>query len=654
MSDTLFQKITSTLRRELREQISETSNIYIDELPNDNNAVYRIASLLPGSISPRHVAAIRLINDISKRYVGDDKEKSETRDKACWAKFVLANDLCGKQNENFAELDSDVYTTLEIARGYIEDAFWKASEEDDFPFSWFNVDKPGDQCHGEHLIPIDGFSSGPGSCTGASGKSIMEKYRNGWFTSTGMGIQYLRILRKFHKPINDLRFFAVGFGTWVKATFVLKDKETSRLIAPQLNGDLFLQYPAAKCLRLMLKLGFNIEMETQQDKNREAARKGSLHDNCDIYDFSIKRRAWRPCTIDLVSASDIIGTELCKFFLNPVFYKYMACCRGDTMLGYKSVKTRLNMMATMGNAYCSPLQTIVFAAICKAVYYRLGIETSDSFGQTYGVYGDDIIVDVTAYDAIVDILIKLGMKPNHKKSFSTGFFRESCGGDYFMGYDVRPIFTEAVDSDTARYSLLNRLIDWGVRHSFDLSATCGVITAALEWKTVVPMDMGEHQGLRVPGAALKALPNYWKRNLVASSTLVCAYDSPLYERFHPWIRLRRPRWSRNWYSQYLVTVLDKVSVQNYVRLTKYEQSLFPFLRGGVRQREVSKITRSNAVSSRAFEVPAEGAFEVKEVVPISLWDVPGEQSRLVQRYFADTLVHYSHAVLRVLERPCDN
>jgi hypothetical protein len=51
-------------------------------------------------------------------------------------------------------------------------------------------------------------------------------------------------------------------------------------------------------------------------------------------------------------------------------------------------------------------------------------------------YGDDIIVPVRYVRSVVSELETFGFKVNASKSFWTGYFRESCGKDYYKGEDV--------------------------------------------------------------------------------------------------------------------------------------------------------------------------------------------------------------------------
>jgi hypothetical protein len=98
----------------------------------------------------------------------------------------------------------------------------------------------------------------------------------------------------------------------------------------------------------------------------------------------------------------------------------------------------------MGSGLTFPLESMVF---CTLIF--LGIEralnrplTQADVTQLYGsvrVYGDDILVPVEFVESVIQSLEAFGAKVNRNKSFWTGKFRESCGGDYYDGYSVRVV-----------------------------------------------------------------------------------------------------------------------------------------------------------------------------------------------------------------------
>lgn len=79
-------------------------------------------------------------------------------------------------------------------------------------------------------------------------------------------------------------------------------------------------------------------------------------------------------------------------------------------------------------------------------------------GRKILVYGDDIIAPSARYEDIIAALRFCGFTPNVRKTYGTGSFRESCGGDYFNGEAVRPYYLKEFDHEPQDYiSLANGL-----------------------------------------------------------------------------------------------------------------------------------------------------------------------------------------------------
>lgn len=628
MGATLFDKTAAAIHDTLITQLREPYLSFYRSFGTDYGATYMAASKL-SEPDARQLAIIRQIDALSKRFIGKSSKKrtsKKERDSACFAKFEMANSLSKKQNDAFCDLDSDVMTTLEIARNDIDSLFWKQIESEDSEFLWL----------GNELLPISGFSTGPGSCTGVEGTSTYEKYYSKWGTSSEAGRKMILALRKLSKPMHDLPRFACRVEAAVKASFVPKDLDISRLIAPQQNGDLYLQYPVCSFLENMLRF-IGIDFETQQFTNREMARKGSYHDNFDIYDFHLQRRNTRFCTIDLVSASDIVGIELTKFLAPVPLYNYMALCRAEFILDQSGDEfVPLHMMATMGNAYCFPWQTLVFSSLVRAVYKRLGLPLKDRYGKpTYSVYGDDIIVDVAAYEPLIKVLELLQMKPNHKKSFMYGLFRESCGADFFNGYDIRPVFCEELRTDCDLYSVSNRLLDWGMRHSVNVAEPVRLLLGAVRKKVIVPLDYGAHEGLRIPYSMISYMPKDWR---VSVSMLVRS------ERDLVWIlnfatNKLQAEYVRNSYSVISLTRLVNESLNVKIALHTADQSLFPFLRGGFTFEYSLKKNKHGAKIERSYiHVPLRKATRVlEETVEIPHWDSPVNYAGSDSHFWNETM-----------------
>lgn len=112
----------------------------------------------------------------------------------------------------------------------------------------------------------------------------------------------------------------------------------------------------------------------------------------------------------------------------------------------------------MGIGFTFPLQTLLFYAICQACCALSNVK------GTISVYGDDLIYPRRAHKFISTILTDLGMKLNFDKTFVESNFRESCGGDYHHGVDVRPFSPEGSSRRLGRskyeawlYQLINGL-----------------------------------------------------------------------------------------------------------------------------------------------------------------------------------------------------
>lgn len=219
-----------------------------------------------------------------------------------------------------------------------------------------------------------------------------------------------------------------------------KDASIDRVIAtePLLNG--MAQQGLSAMLAGRLRL-WGVTL-TNQERNRDLARTASER-GFRFDGFS---------TIDLVSASDTVLTVLIKHLLPPLWFDLLDAARTKACLVGKD-RLQTAMFSTMGNAFTFPVQCLVFSALTRAC-----IRWCWAGDTRYRVYGDDIICPTTATLLLLEVLRFCGFIPNVTKTFVVGHFRESCGGDWLNGHDVRPVFLkESLNQKTGRYSLFNRL-----------------------------------------------------------------------------------------------------------------------------------------------------------------------------------------------------
>lgn len=214
-------------------------------------------------------------------------------------------------------------------------------------------------------------------------------------------------------------------------TTVPKNAKTDRVICYEPHVNIVLQKQIGAYLRDRLRrVGVNL---SDQSRNRGLARLGSK-------DGSL-------ATIDLRQASDTIATEL-VYDLLPIEW---AMAMDDV----RSKKTRISgsyrkneKFSSMGNGFTFELESLIFYALASC------------FSDEVSVYGDDIIVDNETYPDVVSLLNEAGFLVNESKSFHTGLFRESCGGDYFCNFDCTPVYLRSLSNISDVVKLHNRVREW--------------------------------------------------------------------------------------------------------------------------------------------------------------------------------------------------
>jgi hypothetical protein len=200
-------------------------------------------------------------------------------------------------------------------------------------------------------------------------------------------------------------------------TTVPKDATKDRGICIEPGCNIALQLGIGRLLRSRLKR-HGLDLDIGQDIHRAKAREGSS--------------AGVLATCDLSNASDTVSLSLVKLLLPEDWYGLLAMTRSPLSL-IDGKWVRLEKFSSMGNGYTFELETLIFAVITM-------IATKGNLGCDVFAFGDDIIYPSRASADLLAALAYFGFTPNPKKSFSKGPFRESCGGDFFLGFPVRPFF----------------------------------------------------------------------------------------------------------------------------------------------------------------------------------------------------------------------
>lgn len=443
-------------------------------------------------------AAVALLNSIESKF--QDEIDKEAADSAAWDVFHVANEACRTWALNEKELGPyDEVVLGEFAQ---------------IVYDFFN---PGGMPLLNEVDIIPYLDFGPGSAPGAFESDFVSKIGESQLSATSdllvslyyewvkdsparLDCEIARVLRMGPPIVMDSS----------KITAVPKKRQISRLVKPEPLLNMFFQKGVAGVLKARLRQYFGIDLSTQPSVNSELARLGSTQSQF--------------ATIDLKSASDYISYSLCKKYIPRSSFLWLDITRSSYAESDKG-KVALHMMATMGNDYCFPLQTIFFSCAVHAVYKALGlpirkggrnlvlsrdVESGEvNFLRTertppnWGVFGDDIVVLDEAYAPLIRLLKALGSIPNMDKSFNraSGNFRESCGSDWIDGFNVRGVYCKSLRTIQDRYALINNLVDWSVRTGILLPESIGYLRSSVPEVAVPPWENPD-SGIRMPESCL--------------------------------------------------------------------------------------------------------------------------------------------------------
>lgn len=318
------------------------------------------------------------------------------------------------------------------------------------------------------LILFDLWKFGPGATLGTRATHAAEKMYGPW-TVTAAALPRVLQLRRNHpylylhdKGRADINCRLVPGS---KLATVPKNEERNRTIAIEPLGNMCLQLAAGKYIEGALKR-IGLDITDQQPKNKAAALRGSLDNSL--------------ATIDLRDASDMFSPSLVQTLLPESWYELLMQIRSPYTRLPDGSEIKLNMISTMGNGFTFPLMTLILLSLVYGTLCALNRTRSlfINWDQVY-IFGDDIIVPSDVYDAVCVTIEQAGLIVNRDKSYSQGPFRESCGGDYYKGYDVTPFYVETLNSDPEVYAALNKVLEWTARHSVSLPKTLDFLLGCL-------------------------------------------------------------------------------------------------------------------------------------------------------------------------------
>lgn len=221
-----------------------------------------------------------------------------------------------------------------------------------------------------------------------------------------------------------------------RVSFVPKNYSTDRsiMIEPILNS--VLQRGIGRYMKeRLLKFGCNLYDQT---RNQQLARSGSIDGLL--------------ATIDLSMASDCLSIELVYSLLPLDWAEFLYSARTG-QASFEGEIINLEKFSSMGNGFTFELESLIF--------YSLALSVADYLNQDVGlvsVYGDDIIIQSLAVPLLSRVLRFCGFVVNRQKSYCEGYFRESCGSDYYKGINIRPFYQKSLISDRNLYTMHNFFI----------------------------------------------------------------------------------------------------------------------------------------------------------------------------------------------------
>jgi len=272
-------------------------------------------------------------------------------------------------------------------------------------------------------------------------------------------------------------------------TLVPKSYKSLRSIMPNTTVGSYMSHGLGEMMRKRLKRkGYDIA--TLQERHKWLAQMAS---RTNLY-----------ATADLSSASDSITDALVRRLLPPDWYRILTASRIGKVTLPNGTQVQSLTFCTMGIGYTFPLQTLVFLALLKAIEATL-FNRLDR--RCISVYGDDMIYHVRMHDHVIQHFGRIGFVINLDKTFHDSGFRESCGGDYYRGVDVRPFQPQNGPANVSQkayeamlYKFINGLLMRWSEHEIGL--TLAYLTAELEATTgkckLVPADFPADSGIKCP------------------------------------------------------------------------------------------------------------------------------------------------------------
>lgn len=448
-------------------------------------------------------ACARLLDRFSKKFEIDDDSLNVNAFKL----FEGINELWA--TKSIASGISDNSDVIANARFFIERYLWRANNR----LASREAVEIAPQTTFDLQLVLRFWRYGPGASNGVKGKHPCQKLDQP-FTCTERAAPFVRLLSRsipHYTPTFGKCFVEVVDAT--KLIAVPKNDKTARLIGIEPSGNMALQLAFASIVEEALAIaGFDIRTPSFQEGTLEDLRSYALNQSsvCEYPQAEWNKNMARLgsitgdfSTLDLSSASDHISPALiaalwprdCVHFMNIIRAQKFDCSKfGDSFIDS-------NIFSTMGNGFTFPIMTMTFLALYYGYLCSLGMVSSVGVDpERFCVFGDDMIVPTEHFQGFYCCLSELGLVINQDKSFSDGFFRESCGGDFYFGKDITPFYIKSVSTEADIYVAINQATRWSAERCVPLPNLLSTLVGMLESEgkkpLVVPFWHSDDAGIK--------------------------------------------------------------------------------------------------------------------------------------------------------------
>jgi hypothetical protein len=319
----------------------------------------------------------------------------------------------------------------------------------------------------EHFESLWKF--GPGASHGVDGTHAAIKIRQKMSCTESCRplVTNLRLSNPYFSAFDCVNDGGTTVVSGSRLSTAPKNEDTVRIIAIEPSGNMVLQLAAGRYIEGALRY-IGVDITKQEPLNKALALLGSITGGV--------------ATLDLSKASDRILPLLIRRLWPSNWYNLLVRLRSPTTEASDGSVHVLHMMSTMGNGFTFPMMTLTLLALIyanRAVHHSLKRRLYIDYNMT-GVYGDDMIVPAHESGTLINVLTSAGLVVNVDKSYTEGPFRESCGGDYYKGWDVTPFYVEKLETHEELYVALNKMCEWCGEQGVLLPLTVNTILRMLD------------------------------------------------------------------------------------------------------------------------------------------------------------------------------